>query len=141
MTKQLGKILALFLFAFSALAHAGAEAEDPAKYSGKVENRKLVCMLQDSMQARDGLEHTYNGKTYYLCCGGCVTGFEKDPKRYSHATDPVNGNSVDKAEAPIFAYQGRAYFFSSTETLGAFAENPAKYLGSAAASGAAPASP
>lgn len=130
-------ILALFLFAFSALARAGADGEDPAKYTGKVENKKLVCMLQDSMQSRDGLEHAYNGKKYYLCCGGCVTGFEKDPKRYSHATDPVNGNSVDKAEAPIFAYQGRAYFFSSPETLTAFAENPAKYLGGAAA----PASP
>ncbi len=135
MMKRIGMVLAVVFFSSLWLGSARAEgqAEDPAKHSGQVENRKLVCMLQDSMQSREGIEHEHKGKKYYLCCEGCVTGFEKDPARYSHAIDPVDGKSVDKADAPIYAYKGRAYFFSSPETLAAFAQNPEKYLASAAA--------
>jgi YHS domain-containing protein len=99
----------------------------------RVSDRKLVCMLQDSLQTREGLEHTYNGKRYYLCCGGCLAGFEQNPARYSHAVDPVNGKQVDKADAPIYGYKGRAYFFSSQNTLQTFARDPDKYLSQTAA--------
>lgn len=136
MTKRLGRILAVCLFTAAALARAGADEGDPGKFTGKVESRKHVCMLQDSMQSRDGLEHEHQGKKYYLCCEGCVKGFDKDPQRYSRASDPVNGNSVDKADAPIYAYKGRAYFFSSEKNLAAFAADPEKYLGKTASSAA-----
>lgn len=131
MTKRIGMISAVVFFSFLWLgpARAGEDTGDPAKSSGQVENRKLVCMLQDSMQSHEGIEHEYQGKKYYLCCEGCVKGFDKDPTRYSHATDPVNGKSVDKSDARIYAYNGHAYFFSSAETLAAFAQAPEKYLG------------
>jgi YHS domain-containing protein len=85
-------------------------------------------MIQDSVQPRDGIEYAYNGKTYYLCCMGCVAGFQKHPARYSQATDPVSGALVDKADARIYAHEGRAYFFRSDETLAAFAREPEKFL-------------
>ncbi|MBW3625948.1 MAG: YHS domain-containing protein, partial [Armatimonadetes bacterium] len=25
---------------------------------------------------------THNGKTYYFCCAGCKSTFEKDPEKY-----------------------------------------------------------
>lgn len=56
---------------------------DPARYTGKLEDRKKVCMIQDTVQPRDGIEYAYNGKKYYLCCMGCVAGFQKQPARYS----------------------------------------------------------
>jgi YHS domain-containing protein len=30
-----------------------------------------------------GVQVTYNGKTYHLCCGGCVAAFNSDPEKYS----------------------------------------------------------
>lgn len=44
------------------------------------------------------------------------------------AADPVNGALVDKAEARIYAYEGRAYFFSSDETLSAFSKDPEPFV-------------
>ncbi len=29
-----------------------------------------------------GIEHTYDGKIYNLCCAGCVDIFEKHPEKY-----------------------------------------------------------
>ena len=34
-----------------------------------------------------GVEETYNGKIYHLCCGGCVSTFESDPEKYSKIAD------------------------------------------------------
>ena len=101
--------------------------ETPRLAGFLVENRKFVCMMQDSLQVKEGIEHAYGGKKYYLCCEGCVAGFDREPEKFSRAVDPVNGKTVDKAEAPIYGYGGRAYFFSSNETLVAFAKEPARY--------------
>ena len=51
-------------------------------------------MIQDTVQPRDGIEYAYGGKTYYLCCQGCLATFAKDPARYSRGIDPVNALSV-----------------------------------------------
>lgn len=91
-------------------------------------DRSKVCMLEDTVQSHDGLEQTYNGKTYYLCCQGCVAAFRGNPEKYSHATDPVDGSRVDKADAPFYPYGGRAYFFSSQQNLHQFAQQPDRYL-------------
>jgi YHS domain-containing protein len=125
--KRFGMMIASIVVSFVLIGIGAAEA-NPAHYTGNVANRKQICMLQDTVQAREGLEADYNGKKYYLCCGGCLAAFEGKPARYSHATDPVNGQLVDKADAPVYAYQGRAYFFSSHENLSAFAKNPQAYL-------------
>jgi len=30
----------------------------------------------------DGVSHTYNGKTYKLCCAGCIKLFKENPDEY-----------------------------------------------------------
>ncbi len=108
------------------IALAGAAAAGDA-VTQEVERAK-VCMMQDQVQARAGIPHTYQGKTYYLCCPMCVNTFESDPKRYSTAHDPVSGQSVDKASAPVLGYRGQAYFFDSEASRAAFAQDPERYV-------------
>ena len=96
--------------------------------TGRVEDKTRVCMMQDSLQPKPGLAHEYAGKTYWLCCEMCVQAFESDPEKYAFAEDPVNGSKVDKATAPAYAVGGRAFFFSSEDTLKIFAKNPSRYL-------------
>jgi YHS domain-containing protein len=91
-------------------------------------------MLQDTLQARAGLTYVYNGKKYYLCCGGCLAGFQGDAAIHSHATDPIDGKSVDKADAPAYGYKGHAYYFSSASNLAQFAKDPEKFSGAISAS-------
>jgi YHS domain-containing protein len=90
--------------------------------------RSKVCMMQDQVQTKAGIPHTYEGKTYYLCCPMCVNTFDGEPERYSKAHDPVSGQVVDKATAPVLGYRGRAYFFASDESRAAFAKDPDRYL-------------
>jgi Cu+-exporting ATPase len=85
-------------------------------------------MLQDTVQTQAGLEYEHQGKKYYLCCGGCLAAFKAGAERYSTAVDPVTGAKVDKATAPIYAYQGRAYFFASEQSLSRFAHGPQRYV-------------
>ena len=96
--------------------------------TGRVEDKTRICMMQDSMQPKPGLAHEYKGKTYWLCCNMCVQAFDGDPEKYAFAKDPVNGSKVDKATAPAYAVGGRAFYFSSEDTLKTFAKNPARYL-------------
>ena len=49
--------------------------------------RDVVCGMKvdpDSAPAST----TYEGKTYYFCCGGCKTAFERDPKDYLSSVEP-----------------------------------------------------
>jgi YHS domain-containing protein len=96
--------------------------------TGPIKDKTHICMMQDSMQPKPGLAHEYGGKTYWLCCQMCVQAFEGDPEKYAFAKDPVNGSKVDKATAPAYAVGGRAFFFSSEDTLKTFAKNPSRYL-------------
>lgn len=91
-------------------------------------DRSEVCMMQDAVQTKAGIPHEYQGKTYYLCCPMCVDTFDDAPDRYSRAHDPVSGQEVDKATAPVLGYRGRAYFFASEESRAAFAKDPDRYL-------------
>ena len=84
-------------------------------------------MMQDQLQAQAGIPHTYQGKTYYLCCPMCVNTFDGAPERYSKAHDPVSGQVVDKATAPVLGYRGQAYFFASDESRAAFEKDPNRY--------------
>lgn len=93
-------------------------------------DRSKVCMTQDQVQARPGIPQTYQGKTYYLCCPMCVSTFAGDPERYAKTHDPVNGQVVDKATAPVVGYRGRAYFFESEASRAAFAADPERYVAS-----------
>jgi YHS domain-containing protein len=120
---------ALLLATLLGAARAGdAPTAGAGPFTGLVEDRSRICMMQDSMQPKPGLAHEYGGKTYWLCCQMCVGAFTADPEKYAHAKDPVNGATVDKATAPAYAVNGKAFFFSSEETLRTFAENPARFL-------------
>lgn len=112
------------------VVHRPANAEAG---QGPIADRSRICMLQDTVQNRPGLPHVYNDKKYYLCCGGCLAAFQQNAPTYSHAIDPVDGASVDKADALAYAYRGRAYFFASAEDMEKFADEPEKFLANASA--------
>ena len=117
-----------FLALLACVAGAAFAGDDGAPLTGRVSDRSRICMMQDSVQPKAGLKHEYQGKAYWLCCEMCEQSFTADPERYARAKDPVSGDLVDKATAPVFAVNGKAYFFSSEATLDRFARDPAKYL-------------
>ena len=125
MNRWMGVGLAMVLGA-GAVAWA-EETADPGAYTGRVEDRSRVCMIDDAFQSQPGIPYTHDGKTYYLCCMGCVRRFESDPATLSRARDPLSGTLVDKAEAPVYVYKGQAYFFANETHLQAFAEHPDAY--------------
>jgi len=101
---------------------------DGAPLTGRIDDRSRICMMQDSVQPKPGVAQEYDGRTYWLCCQMCVQSFTADPEKFAHAKDPVTGDVVDKATAPVYAVNGKAYFFSSEKTLDQFAREPGKYL-------------
>jgi YHS domain-containing protein len=112
------------------VVHSPAHAEAGR---GPIADRSRICMLQDTIQNRPGLPYVYHDKEYYLCCEGCLAAFQQNAPTYSHAIDPVDGASVDKADALAYAYRGRAYFFASAEDVEKFADEPEKFLANASA--------
>ena len=69
-----------------------------------------------------------NGKTYYGCCMECVEALKKYPEKYCYAIDPVSGERVDKAQAVIYNYNGKALYFENRENLAKFLKNPDQFL-------------
>ena len=120
------KSSAVQAFALGVLLSVGSGALACEATTQAVERAK-VCMMQDQVQTKAGIPHTYQGKTYYLCCPMCVNTFDGAPERYSKAHDPVNGQVVDKATAPVLGYRGLAYFFASEESRAAFEKDPDRY--------------
>lgn len=49
--------------------------------------RDVVCGMQVDPDTASA-STTYGGKTYYFCCGGCKTTFEKNPKDYLSSGEP-----------------------------------------------------
>lgn len=125
-------VMVLATIGLAGLALAGAMLANqptPADASqGPISDRSKVCMLQDAVQGRSGLLYVYRGKKYYLCCGGCLATFQRNAAIYSRAIDPVDGRTVDKADAIAYAYQGHAYYFASASNLAAFAGEPKKFI-------------
>jgi len=120
--------LLLLLAVSGAVAGDPAAGGDPANFTGRISDKSYVCMMKDSMQPKAGLAHDYEGKRYWLCCDMCVQAFNDNPDQVAHAQDPVNGATVDKATAPAYAVKGRAFYFSSEETLNTFAKDPKRYI-------------
>ena len=96
--------------------------------SGNVDKRDTVCAVQDTVGDKAGVPHTYNGKTYYLCCEMCRSSIKNEPEKYTIAADPVSGKKVDKAEAMIYNLEGKAYYFENDANRKTFSDNPAKYV-------------
>lgn len=128
-----GGVMTLLLGGFAFFLTRPASTEAIAGQGGmRLADRTRVCMLQDTVQAQAGLAYEHQGKTYYLCCGGCLAAFQAGTAQYSIAVDPVTGAKVDKATAPMYTYRGRAYFFASEEALARFAQEPQRYVTAAA---------
>jgi YHS domain-containing protein len=108
------------------VAFAGDAPAGP--FTGRIQDRSRICMMQDNLQPKPGLAYDYQGKTYWLCCQMCEKSFSADPERFAHAKDPVNGAVVDKATAPTYAVDDRAFYFSSDKTLETFAKDPTRFL-------------
>lgn len=124
----IGGVGLLLVGVFLLLTRPASTEEGAAQHGERLMDRTRVCMLQDTVQAQAGLPYEHRGKTYYLCCGGCLSAFKTAADKYSTAVDPVTGAQVDKANAPIYAYRGRAYFFASEESLTQFAQDPQRYV-------------
>ena len=120
------------LIAFMLLSGGVAWGSD-----GIVQDRTKVCMMQDSVMAEPGVPIEHGGKTYFGCCPMCGDAIKKDPERHTKSVDPVSGTSVDKADAHIYSFQERAFYFESEETRSRFASDPLRYL-NASSPGASP---
>ncbi len=101
-----------------------------AGYSGRVEGNAAVCARHDVMRVAQGPEYQYQQKIYYFCYPACLEQFKSAPERFHLAKDPVTGELVDKAQALLYAVEGKIYYFSGEEHLKAFSENPDAYLNS-----------
>ncbi len=87
----------------------------------KVEPVK-VCMVNNTLFAKDQIRVEVEGKTYFGCCAMCKERLTKDPKSRT-AIDPVSKQSVDKATAVIGANSaGRVFYFENEENLAAFSQ-------------------
>ncbi|MFI5398640.1 MAG: YHS domain-containing protein [Candidatus Binatia bacterium] len=122
---QKSSAICRFMFCGLIVVAAAAMAGPPA--TQEVERSK-VCMLQDEVEPKAGTPYEYEGKTYYLCCPMCANAFKKEPEKFSKAHDPVSGQVVDKATAPVLGYKEQAYFFASDESRATFAKDPERYV-------------
>ena len=112
----------------SVFAVAADEGPTDMNYTGRVTDSVQVCMVRRTVQPHTAYTFDYQGKTYHFCCTMCLSKFRADPDHLKFAVDPVNGKSVDKADASIYSYHGHAYFFASKRTLKKFSKHPEKYL-------------
>jgi P-type Cu+ transporter len=74
--------LTLALVITTGMAHA--QHGDKAK-STSTEKASLICPVTGE-DADPEVSYTYEGKTYYFCCNGCVTKFKKEPTKYIKAS-------------------------------------------------------
>lgn len=116
------KIIIMSIFSFIILGLA------TNTWSQNIEDKRYVCMMQDSLQVKAGTPIEISGNTYYGCCSMCAGKMKADPMKYTKAKDPVSGAAVDKTLAFIFGHEGSAYYFESEATRKQFSNNPATYL-------------
>ena len=119
-------VLGLGFFAAPSLGWADASSVD-RNYTGPVNDPAQVCMIKRTVQPHTSYVESYQGKTYHFCCTMCQSRFRTDPEKEKIAIDPVSHKPVDKADALIYSYQGRAYFFGSERNRNKFAKRPTRY--------------
>ena len=93
-----------------------------------IEDRRYVCMMQDSLQVKPGTPIEIDGKTYFGCCSMCAGKMKGEPKKYTMAKDPITGTLVDKSTAFIFGHEGQAYYFESEKSRAQFGKNPQNFV-------------
>jgi len=82
-----------------------------------------VCMVNDAFMGKKQIAIPVQGKTYYGCCQMCVSTLTNDAEE-RQAVDPVNGHTVDKANAVIGALpDGSVFYFENEKNLNAYASH------------------
>lgn len=107
----------------SASAAQGHErSSDTASSLTLVTDRSLVCMVNNQFMGRPQIPIEVDGRTYYGCCEMCKGRLGSDPSSRV-STDPVSGNTVNKATAVIGrAGDGRTLYFENNQTFAAYAQ-------------------
>ncbi len=99
---------------------AAVTSEAPVAALIQVTDTSQVCMVNNQFMGRPQIPVAVGGKTYYGCCAMCKGKLEGDAKART-ATDPVSGQSVDKATAIIGKNDsGAVLYFQSRENLLAY---------------------
>jgi YHS domain-containing protein len=88
----------------------------------RVNDRSLVCMVNNHFMGRPQIPVVVAGNTYYGCCAMCKEKLGNDPAART-ATDPVSNKPVDKAVAVIGKTETGAALYFENES------NFAKYTG------------
>ena len=87
----------------------------------RVESVK-VCMVNNTLFAKDQIPVQVAGKTYFGCCEMCKSRLKNDPES-RQAIDPVSKKPVDKASAVIGANaNGQVFYFESEDNLAKFSK-------------------
>jgi YHS domain-containing protein len=137
MTQWRNVLLAGFLATgLSGIAEGGSCCGHGANNTdGPLDDPSFVCAVGDHLLGRTGVAHVYENYTYHFCCGGCLKRFTADPDRFRVAADPVSGETFDKAAAArIYAYQGRAWYFTAPDHADIFASQPERFVSPRSAS-------
>lgn len=91
-----------------------------------VTDPSLVCMVNNQFMGRPQIPIEVDGRTYYGCCEMCKGRLGSDPSSRV-STDPVTGNTVDKATAVIGrAGDGRTLYFENDQTFAAYARGTSR---------------
>jgi YHS domain-containing protein len=91
-----------------------------------VEDRSLVCMVNNQFMGRPQIPIEVEGRTYYGCCEMCKGRLGNDPAARM-ATDPVSQKQVDKATAIIGkTSDGATLYFESDRTFAVYARQPSR---------------
>lgn len=97
-------------------------SSDTASSLTLVTDRSLMCMVNNQFMGRPQIPIEVDGRTYYGCCEMCKGRLGSDPSSRV-STDPVSGNTVDKATAVIGrAGDGRTLYFENNQTFAAYAQ-------------------
>ncbi len=109
------------LIAFATPVGANA-VENSGQSLTKVES-KYVCMINNALFDKVQIPVIIDDKTYYGCCPMCKAKLEGSVQART-ATDPISGETVDKATAIIGAEaSGAIHYFESEENLKKFGGN------------------
>lgn len=114
-------------------ASAEPAQEDSARPTGAtvpsltlVTDRSLVCMVNNQFMDRPQIPIEVEGRTYYGCCEMCRGRLGGDPSSRA-STDPVTGNTVDKATAVIGrTADGSTLYFENDQTFAAYQQRAAQ---------------
>jgi YHS domain-containing protein len=112
--------------AVSAPASVSAAAAPSADHRAltRVEDVSQVCMVNNQFMGKPQIPVEVGGKTYFGCCAMCKGRLESDASARA-ATDPITGESVDKASAVIAQdAQGAVVYFASAEHLARYQGAP-----------------